>query len=359
MNVLYVANSGEIGGGNRSLELLMTGIRDKGITPVVIVPEEGEAADLFRRQGIKVFVLHITPPNMANALRYVSFLVKLSRIVKAEKIKLVHTNGTLAARSVSTICHWMTLPLITHVRFDLGPDYYRWAFKKLHPPQHFIFVSHYMKSSIAKYLSCGKSSAFSVIHNAVMDKQVPPSPPTHEIKNIGIIANLQKVKGHEDFLEMAKRLLQKMPQLQFHIIGGDNLKQNRDKELESYASTLGIQSNVTFHGFVLDVDEKIKQLDLVICPSHEEPFGRCAIEAMQYGKPVIITRVGGLPEIVSEPENGFIVPPHRPDLLAEAVEKVVEADYEKFYTANTTKIKKQFSKERHINEVFEIYRQYL
>jgi glycosyltransferase involved in cell wall biosynthesis len=356
MNVLYIANSNEIGGGNRSLELLMTGMSQHGITPIVIVPEEGPAADLFRERGIRVLISSLPPPNLSGALKFVLFTFKMRAFLKKENIRLVHTNGTIAARSMATLCKKNNIPLVTHVRFDLGGEYYQWAFKKIPAPQHFIFVSHHMHQTITPHLHSAKSDSFSVIHNAVLDKAVSVNPPQHtQVTHIGIIANLQKVKGHEDFLDMAKRLLVNRPYLHFHIIGGDNQKQGRDAELKMYAEKLDISKSVTFHGFVLDVDEKIKNLDLVVCPSHEEPFGRCAIEAMQFGKPVVVTKVGGLPEIVEEGVNGHVVQPHNPEALAEAVEKIIHADYGQLSSNNIKKIKKLFSKEKHITQVLEVY----
>ncbi len=71
---------------------------------------------------------------------------------------------------------------------------------------------------------------------------------------------------------------------------------------------LGVQGNVRFAGRVDDVADLLRGGDLFLLPSETESFGLAALEAMACGVPVIASRVGGLPEVVTEGESGFLAP---------------------------------------------------
>jgi glycosyltransferase involved in cell wall biosynthesis len=62
---------------------------------------------------------------------------------------------------------------------------------------------------------------------------------------------------------------------------------------------------------------------VLVLPSHAEPFGTVLAEAMAAGTPVVATAVGGLPEVVTDGVDGALVPPGRPDALADAVMRVL------------------------------------
>jgi L-malate glycosyltransferase len=74
------------------------------------------------------------------------------------------------------------------------------------------------------------------------------------------------------------------------------------------ATLLGVKSDVRFFGRVDDVADILRGGDLFLLPSETESFGLAALEAMACGMPVIASRVGGLPEVVTEGESGYLVP---------------------------------------------------
>jgi glycosyltransferase involved in cell wall biosynthesis len=64
-------------------------------------------------------------------------------------------------------------------------------------------------------------------------------------------------------------------------------------------------------------------LDIYVALSRQESFGVAVIEAGAAGRPVVVSNVGGLPEVVRDGETGFIVPPNDPDAAADALERLV------------------------------------
>jgi len=91
-------------------------------------------------------------------------------------------------------------------------------------------------------------------------------------------------------------------------------------ELEALAKGEGVAVRTTFAGFVSDDDliDAIKSSDMVAVPSRFEPFGIIALEAMAAGVPVVVTRVGGLAEIVEDDVDGLEADPDSPRSIADA-----------------------------------------
>ena len=88
-----------------------------------------------------------------------------------------------------------------------------------------------------------------------------------------------------------------------------------------------------------------------------EGFGRVLIEAMAAGVPVIGTRVGGIPEIIEDGVNGYIVSPDNPKELRDAIVKVLEKVelYEKFAAEGLRVVKEKFSIEDNIRKIVSFY----
>jgi glycosyltransferase involved in cell wall biosynthesis len=159
-----------------------------------------------------------------------------------------------------------------------------------------------------------------VVHNAVDLSAFTARPPhTAGDLRIGIVANLLPVKGHFDFLEMARRLIARGLSARFLVIGQDVLRTGFDADIRARAVALELSTHVDFTGFVRDVPSMMRTLDIAVSASHEEPFGRSVLEAMACQIPVVATRVGGVPEVVDDGVTGTLVPARDPQALADAV----------------------------------------
>jgi glycosyltransferase involved in cell wall biosynthesis len=89
--------------------------------------------------------------------------------------------------------------------------------------------------------------------------------------------------------------------------------------MTALADRLGIGEACRFAGFRDDVWELLHLCDVVVMPSHCEPFGNVAVEAGAAARALVATRVGGIPEIVRDGETGLLVPARAPAALAGAV----------------------------------------
>jgi glycosyltransferase involved in cell wall biosynthesis len=86
----------------------------------------------------------------------------------------------------------------------------------------------------------------------------------------------------------------------------------------------GLSQVVRFLGARTDVPAILRQSEVCVVPSYWESFGNVLLEAMAVGTPVVSTGVGGIPEIITDRENGLLVPPRDPSALAEAIERLLD-----------------------------------
>ena len=128
--------------------------------------------------------------------------------------------------------------------------------------------------------------------------------------HVGALDNSQK--GQEYIIAVARELERSHPDVQFVLVGGG------EDEAMLKAAAAGL-SNVTFTGFVDNVGDYLAAFDLFMLPSNREGIGSILLDAMERGLPVVASRVGGVPDIVHDGENGLLIDPHSPAQLRDAI----------------------------------------
>lgn len=137
---------------------------------------------------------------------------------------------------------------------------------------------------------------------------------------VGIVARLVPIKRHEDFLAAAALVARGVPAARFLVVGNGE----RRAELEALAERLGLAGRVRFVGWRRDLDRIYADLDLVVLTSANEGSPVSVIEAMAAGRPVVATRVGGVPDLVEDGTSGLLVPAGDPRGVADAVTALLE-----------------------------------
>ena len=325
MNVLLQSSSEQIGGGNRSLIALANGLARNSWNPTVVCPASGPMTDACDAAQLACRVAAYHQPDAKSPYLSIVGYRQWQRIIEDVDPKIVHANDMSGARSISLAAWRSNRKLVCHVRFPQPSEFVAWAFRRLPKPDMFIFNSHAlhqeMQESIASACPASKQV---VLHNAVdLEQFVPSKKITKSSVRIGILANLLPVKGHFDFLDMAKILVDRGHNVRFQLIGEDIHSTGYDQKIAHRIQELGLSNSVEMLGHRNDIPNLLQQLDILVCSSLVEPFGRCLIEGMSCGLPVVATRVGGIPEVVDDERTGFLVPPKSPMQLADAVERLI------------------------------------
>ncbi len=136
---------------------------------------------------------------------------------------------------------------------------------------------------------------------------------------MGIVSKLWEGKGHEVLIKALKDVKKDINKAKLVIVGEGYL----EDKLRSLTDNLGLTDSVIFTGFQTDVSEVIRVFNVAVLPSFFEGLGRVLLEAMAMEKPVVASRVGGIPDIVKDGINGFLTTPGDTKELGDALKKLL------------------------------------
>ncbi|MCL4500890.1 MAG: glycosyltransferase [Deltaproteobacteria bacterium] len=306
-----------------------------------------EAAARLNRESFNVFTglltpdrEHLVPPHLTainfnlpglNGWVWLRFFLHLCWVLYRQKIQIVHTNSyvpgnyaRLAAailRVPAIMDHWHGFTHFTRKRRLIC----RWLGR-------ITDLSLAVSKGVKDYLieQCLLNPAkVRVVHNGVDLARLQQHRPRLEVRKelglsedtkvVGLVARLDHWgKGHREFFEALAALKDRFP-LEALIIGGGR----REAEMQQLAAGKGLAGRVHFLGQRQDIPGLLAALDIFVLPSHSEGVSLALLEAMAAGLPVIVSRVGGLPEVVTDGENGLLIPPKTPEALAQALERLL------------------------------------
>ncbi|MDI6642422.1 MAG: glycosyltransferase, partial [Elusimicrobiota bacterium] len=138
---------------------------------------------------------------------------------------------------------------------------------------------------------------------------------------VGTVARLEPVKGIKYFVDAIRCLITKLHnhQIIFLIVGDGSER----KKLESLTCNLQLSDKVIFTGMRDDISELISIMDIYVQPSLNEGMGKTLVVASMLSKPVVATRVQGIPDVIIDGKTGILVPPKNSKLLAEGILKFI------------------------------------
>jgi glycosyltransferase involved in cell wall biosynthesis len=170
---------------------------------------------------------------------------------------------------------------------------------------------------------------------------------------VGIVARLVPIKAHEVFLEAAARLADRRPAVQFVVAGDGECR----GALEARAAQLGLAGRVHFLGWRADLDRVYADLDVVALTSDNEGSPVALIEALAAARPVVATRVGGVPDLIEAGRNGLLVPPRDSAALAAALDELLAdpARQAALGRAGRVDVARQFGAARLVADVDALY----
>ncbi|MFZ5453609.1 MAG: glycosyltransferase family 4 protein [Thermodesulfobacteriota bacterium] len=270
-------------------------------------------------------------PNL-HGWRQLLFSLKLCWLMVKHNIKIIHMNSYHPGNYCRVAAYLMRVPII----IDHWHGFNRFNFKRrmlcrLFNP--FTDLSFAVSEGVGEYVrqQCGTDPAkIRVLYNGVDLAPFAPGRASPQIREelglppdqpvVGLVARLDhRAKGHLELIQ-ALALLQDRHPLHAVMVGGGR----RQEEMRELAASLGLQERVHFLGNRRDVPVLLKAMDLFVLPSHNEGVSLAVLEAMAAGLPVIVSAVGGLPEIVRHEENGLLIPAKDVEALARSLARLLE-----------------------------------
>jgi glycosyltransferase involved in cell wall biosynthesis len=153
--------------------------------------------------------------------------------------------------------------------------------------------------------------------------ELPPRAPSRDTGRLLFVGRLEAVKGATVLLEAFARVVQQRPDAQLTLIGRGTQREN----LEDLVERLDVAANVRITGYVPDEEllEAYRDSTAVVIPSiGPENFPTVALEALAVGRPLIGTRVGGIPELIGHGDNGLLVEAGDVAALADAMSSLLD-----------------------------------
>lgn len=132
---------------------------------------------------------------------------------------------------------------------------------------------------------------------------------------IGSIGRLSPEKGHADLIQAMNLVISRGKKAALVLIGDGPER----PKLIQLISALGLEGTVHLPGYVQEPQRLLEEIDLMVLPSHTEGLPNAALEALLMEVPVLATRVGGTPEVISDGETGRLVAAHSPEGLASGI----------------------------------------
>ncbi len=140
---------------------------------------------------------------------------------------------------------------------------------------------------------------------------------------LGVVARLEPEKGHTHLVAAMPAIVERAPKTWLVIVGEGSERESL--EAQARALPAPARDRIIFTGRRDDIAAVTADLDIAVLPSLREAQGISILEAMARRKPVIASRVGGIPEVVTDGVSGILVPPETPAALADAVVRLARS----------------------------------
>lgn len=348
VRVLFIDHVVEMSGAEQSLADLVAGLAELPVEPVVVLPADGPLAARLRAAGVLVRMVPMDKAllgatrqklsrnpflALAHAVAFIGASWRIYRLMREIRPHIVHTN-TLKSHLLAILpCLVTRTPLVWHMRDILQKG---WLARALAACSRFASIVIVPSRAVAEPFK-GTKAVFRkmrLIPNGIRVEDFQEARNDRSLREmmgvqssdlvVGIVGRIAPWKGQETFVRAAAMLALRHPRAHFAIIGAPLFE--ADKAFEQHLLRIvyeaGLEERVTFLGWQ-PAPEAMAAIDVFVHASAEpEPFGRAIVEAMAAGKPVVASNTGAVPELVP-PAAGILIPPARPELLADALDRVL------------------------------------
>ena len=298
---------------------------------------------------------------------FLPFYLKLLHAARRFGADLIHANNEpLCNRAALLVGKTLGIPTVCHVRGDQeGSRAMKWAFGL---PDHFTPVSHWVAKSIQEKIGVPKEK-ITVIYDGLELEKLDIHADGKSFREqfgvsendfaVGLVGLLIPWKGQEIFLDAARLLKGKLPNLRMMIVGGtpDDCVPF-EKSLRRRVAEEGLGDMVVFTGHQTDMPAVYNGLDIVVSASTSpEPLGTVVIESMAMGRPLIGPDHGGAAEMMDHEETGLLFQPGSAASLADAIERFYRDTSLRHGTGERARrhALKTFSVEEHARNVQHVY----
>jgi len=154
------------------------------------------------------------------------------------------------------------------------------------------------------------------------------APMSRPARRLLFLAWLHKDKGILDLIAALPDILRRVPEAELVVAGGGAAGCQTPESLKQFAGALGVEHALRFAGWVDGARKRelLREADVFVLPSYCEALPVGLLEAMAGGVPVVASRVGGIPDVITDKVSGLLVDPGEPRALAQAIVAILSDD---------------------------------
>jgi glycosyltransferase involved in cell wall biosynthesis len=312
-------------GGEAQLLLLMRGLVAEGVEVELAAPRPSEIHRRSRDLGVPFHQVSI------NGGLDVLSAGRLRGVIRRISCDIVHSHSSHAHSVAFMACASMSRRpfqvVSRRVDFDVAANALS-GMKYRRGADVFLAVSYGVRDVLIR---CGiPAEKIRVVHDGIdlgRFDRVGPSAYVREEFGVGpdtpVVGNIAALAPHKsqvDLVRAARIVADQMPEVKFLIVGEGQLR----GRLEKLIGELGLENTVVLTGFREDPLEILSVFTCFVLSSYLEGLGSSVMDAQAMGVPVVATRTGGIPDVVSDGKTGLLVPPRDPEALAGAILRLLE-----------------------------------
>jgi glycosyltransferase involved in cell wall biosynthesis len=366
--ILHIIYSLYRGGAERLIETqVLLGDRERFEYLVCAITDGGDLVDVIEASGGRVSLMRKRRRGDLTAIP------RIARLIEREKADLLHLHnapgafwGTLAA-----LCARRRVPIVRTEHRPWQPHALPGLYRLFHSAlarraARIICVSGYVRSSYEERFPRLAGRMVTVPNGVRMDAfsdlperreararfKLPPDTPI-----VGTIGRLVPVKNHRLLIDTFARVHEEMPDTHLAILGDGPL----GGSLATHAADLRLSNDISFVKSSPSAEVFLRCLDVFALSSDSEGMPLTLLEAMAAGVPVAATGVGGIPEVIENGMDGYLVPPSSPDLLARVISSLLSHPGEagEMGRRGREKVERLYSAVRTVRETERIYSELL
>ncbi len=327
INVMMLASSCGVGGFEKKLDILARNF-DKSrfkVTVLLVYPDykakyepdtiREEHRELLKDHGDNVETIEIVMSNRFDGM----IIFKVAKILKKYQTDILYFLAMGAATFIAPPAGKLArVSAIVRASDTIVEGLYPNALRKLDQlmlsmTDRVLVPSSFLSHLLQKVLKIS-SQKIEIIPNAIDLDQYAHNPKKTDIRKelglpsnaklVGMVAVFTPAKSHEMLFEAVPHILKKEPDTYFLLIGDGILKE----QFVQMSQDMNLTDHILFLGYRHDVGQILPNFDVGILCSNVEVHPLALIEMMASGIPVVATEVGGIPEIVNNGKDGFLIP---------------------------------------------------
>jgi glycosyltransferase involved in cell wall biosynthesis len=313
---------------------------------------------------------------LRKASRLVSLLLNVYHLIKYVKnnnIDIIHTYdsyvnliGTIAAKLTGA-----KIVYTAHLETDIGPQYNIWR------PRLILKMADVIITTCKDYIRAGilnglDSRKIINIYTGVREfesyqEENSLSLTEYELADnkdkttMALIGRMDEQKGHEIVIEAVRSSPEFFSKALILFVGDTGVNPQYVERLKTKIEKYGINDIIKIAGTASSIKKLLKVIDIVLLPSRYESVPMILLEAVQAGKPIVASKVGGIPEIIIDGVNGYTFDINDPHSLTLKIKKIVNnpSKVDTFIKAGQLMLNNQFSLKRMAQNHSQVYRSLL